>query len=96
MTYGTDKYSQLKVVTFKESSFIKNISWDSNTESLLVGFNSGTTWVYYNVPENIYNDLLKASSVGTYFNKVIRDNYPSQRINYKLNESRSVQKEEKA
>lgn len=84
----------IKVVKFKDSSFIKNLSWDSDSESLFVAFNSGTTWVYHGVPESVYHDLLKASSIGSYFNKMIRDNYPSQRINYKFSED--GKKEQKA
>lgn len=83
----------IKVVKFKDSSFIKNLSWDPDSESLFIAFNSGTTWVYYSVPESVYDDLAKASSIGSYFNKMIRDKYPSQRINYKFPED--VQKEQK-
>jgi lysyl-tRNA synthetase class 2 len=87
----------IKIVRFKESSFIKNLSWHQDSGSLFVAFNSGTTWVYYDVPESIVQDLLKASSTGSYFNKMIRDKYPSQRINYKfLQDGSEEQKETQA
>lgn len=83
----------IKQYSFKDSSFIKNIAWDYDSESLFVKFNSGTTWVYYGVPNSVYDSLLAASSIGSFFNKNIRDHYPSQRINYSF---KDVEKEEQA
>jgi hypothetical protein len=83
----------IKSIFFRDSSFIKNVAWDDDSESLLVKFNSGTTWVYFGVPENIYNSMIKATSVGAYFNKNVRDNYSSQRINYSFPEVSDEQEE---
>lgn len=67
---------------FRDSSFIQHVSWDSDFNNLAIQFNTGTVWIYYNVPENVYKSLLKAKSVGAYFNKEIRDNYSSERFVY--------------
>lgn len=67
---------------YRDSSFIKHISWDSDFFNLAVQFSTGTVWIYYNVPENVYKALITATSVGSYFNKNIRDNYPSERYSY--------------
>jgi hypothetical protein len=72
----------IKSFFYRSSSFIQNVSWDTNTEVLLVKFVSGTTWVYQDVPEEIYNRLVKSPSVGQYFNKNIRNKYISYVLNY--------------
>jgi len=64
---------------YRDSSFINHISWDSDYLTLSVRFVSGTVWMYHDVPENTYRSLLKAKSVGAYFNKNIRDSYPSEK-----------------
>lgn len=83
----------IKSYFFRDSSFITNVSWNEDSESLYVKFNSGTTWVYYEVSQETYNRLIKAVSVGEYFNKNIRNKYSSERINY-LFEVDNVKKEE--
>lgn len=71
----------IKTTFYRSSSFITNVSWDDDTETLLVQFISGTTWLYHDVPQDAYNRLVRSPSVGQYFNKNIRDNYPSEVIN---------------
>lgn len=72
----------IKTFFYRDSSFITNVSWDTQSESLLIQFVSGTTWVYYSVSQDIYNRLIKSPSVGEYFNKNIRNKFTSERINY--------------
>ena len=79
---------------YRDSSFIKHISWDSDFLNLAVLFNTGTVWIYYNVPENIYKALITAKSVGAYFNKNIRDVYASERYAYKNEVNSGGQEEE--
>jgi hypothetical protein len=67
---------------YRDSSFINHISWDSDFLNLAVRFASGTVWIYYGVPQEIYKSLITAKSVGAYFNKNVRDNYPSERYSY--------------
>lgn len=72
---------QIKSFFYRSSSFINNVSWDPNSEILMVQFVSGTTWAYHDVPENVYGQLICSLSVGQYFNKNIRDIYSGYRIN---------------
>lgn len=81
---------------YRDSSFINHVSWDSDFQNLAIRFSTGTVWVYYNVPENKYKALIQAKSVGAYFNKNIRDNYPSERYAYPSEVSNLVQEEEKS
>lgn len=84
----------IRTTFYRSSSFITNVAWDEDSESLMVKFVSGTTWVYFNVPEEKYVSMIRAESVGSYFNKNIRDFYSSQRINYSF-EDNNVKKQEK-
>jgi hypothetical protein len=84
----------IKSVFYRDSSFVKNVAWDEDSESLFIRFNSGTTWVYFGVPRNIYSELIKSPSVGQYFNVNIRNLYSSQRINYPFPEDNNGQEKE--
>lgn len=58
------------------SSNIHSIGYQNTT--LEVEFNNGRIYQYYNVPENLYNGLMNASSHGSYLaSKIIN------RFNYK-------------
>ncbi|HCI6410230.1 TPA: KTSC domain-containing protein, partial [Klebsiella quasipneumoniae subsp. similipneumoniae] len=40
----------------------------------------GAIYQYYDVTEDVYTDLLNASSIGSYFSNNIRNAYPTQKI----------------
>jgi hypothetical protein len=84
----------IKTAFYRDSSFITNVSWDDDTEFLLVKFNSGTTWIYYGVSQDVYNRLIKSISVGEYFNKNIRNKFESVRLNYPVKDLTDVKKED--
>jgi len=44
-------------------------------EILTIQFVSGLTYVYYDVPPMVYDNLKRAKSKGAYFNRHIRDTY---------------------
>lgn len=54
------------------SSAIENVSYDKDTQTLRLEFKQGTEYDYPNVPENEFNGLVKAESVGKYFNSNIK------------------------
>ena len=89
--------SQIKSIFFRSSSFITNVSWDPNSEILMLRFVSGSTWAYHNVPQEVYESLIRSTSVGEYFNKNIRNKYPSESINLASNikGAKSGKKEQK-
>lgn len=68
---------ELKSVT---STNIAQIGYDLNTKVLRVIFKSGTVYDFTNVGEDIYSNLLNASSVGKYFHQFIRDKYFFNRV----------------
>lgn len=58
-----------------KSSAIRFLEHNDNNLELSVSFTDGTNRVYSGVPLPVYFDLLKAPSVGGYFNHSIRDQY---------------------
>ena len=64
------------------SSDIAAIGYDPVTETLEVEFLSGSIYQYYNVPENMYDQLMKGSSKGRFLNTYIKTAYPYSRVGY--------------
>ena len=57
------------------SEAIATVNYDTDSGTMSVGFTDGTLYVYSDVPEAVYVDLITASSIGGYFNKNVRDAY---------------------
>lgn len=53
------------------SSNVKSIGYDINTSILEVEFKNGRVYQYFNVPINVYNAFINASSIGKYLNSNI-------------------------
>jgi len=63
-----------------ESSNVSSLGYDDSSERLFIKFNSGAIYVYYDVPIEEYNNLLTASSIGSYVWTNIRDRYTYENI----------------
>lgn len=63
-----------------DSSNLEWIAFDKDKEELYIKFKNGGTYVYYNVPEDIFNNLLNAGSKGRYFWMKIRDVYEYKKL----------------
>ena len=76
--------SEKTIETFSplDSSFIIKMSWYADGNILMLTFNTGSIWAYYDVPFEVYSGFCKAKSYGSYFNANIRNAYESQRVNY--------------
>jgi hypothetical protein len=57
------------------SSAITWVNYDDQTRRLHITFHASGTYTYFGVPRLVYDGLLRAPSVGTYFNDNIRDRY---------------------
>jgi len=55
-----------------ESSNLASIGYDAENEILEIEFNHGGIYQYFDVPENIYEELMNASSHGQYFDRNIK------------------------
>ena len=62
------------------SSNIHSIGYDKEELILEIEFQSGGIYQYFGVPEYAYNDLMTASSHGSYFSQAIKDRYSYRKI----------------
>ena len=58
-----------------DSSMIRFVRYDPRGRALHIIFTSGKTYIYMDVPREVYDALLKADSKGEFFNEEIRDQY---------------------
>lgn len=62
------------------SSNIASIGYDEGSETLEIEFLNGTVYQYYNVPKNIYDQLMQEGSKGKFLNTYIKNAYPYSRV----------------
>ena len=62
------------------SSNLASVGYDPATQTLEIEFLSRSVYQYYNVPENIYRQLMAAGSKGKFFHQYIRNVYPYSRV----------------
>ena len=66
--------------TSVSSSMMASIGYDSKTKMLEIEFNSGAIWQYLDFPKSEFNKMIKADSLGRYFNDCIKDCYDETRV----------------
>jgi hypothetical protein len=57
------------------STNLRAIGYDSDGQTLEVEFTNGSVYRYSGVPQDRYDALMSASSVGSYFNANIKNSY---------------------
>lgn len=57
------------------SSNLASVGYDQSSSTLEIEFNSGGVYQYYEVPSHIYDELMNASSLGSYFHHNIKSIY---------------------
>jgi hypothetical protein len=62
-------------VTTVESTTLSRIAYDDTRNLLRLEFGSGAIYQYFDVPAAVYADLLRATSKGIYFNRMIRGRF---------------------
>lgn len=55
-----------------ESSNLASIGYDAENKILEIEFNHGGIYQYFDVPENVYEELMDADSHGQYFDRNIK------------------------
>ena len=63
-----------------ESSNLASVGYDAENEILEIEFNHGGVYQYFDVPQNVYEELMNASSHGVYFSANIRNDYAYQKL----------------
>jgi len=51
------------------------VGYDPNTLTLEVEFKDGAVYQYFDVPETVYQELMRAGSIGQFMHANIRNNY---------------------
>lgn len=59
-----------------ESSMIQAVSYDETEQSLLILFNSGKAYRYFQIPKALFEELLASDSKGSFMRDRIIDQYP--------------------
>lgn len=65
---------------YVSSSNVEAVGYDAAARELWVRFISGDTYVYSGVDQGTHQGLLSAASIGSYLNRVIKGNYPYQKV----------------
>ncbi len=60
---------------FLESSTLASVGYDAKNQILEIEFNHGGVYQYFDVPKDVYDELMEADSHGKYFVHNIRDDY---------------------
>lgn len=63
-----------------ESSMIQAVGYDQELKMLEVVFNTGKTYHYFEVPQEVYDALLAADSKGSYMQDAVIDCYSYRQI----------------
>jgi KTSC domain-containing protein len=62
------------------SSSISQVGFEAASNTLEIVFTDGRAYQYFDVPENVYQALVNAASVGQYFHREIRGTYRFARV----------------
>jgi KTSC domain len=57
------------------SSTIQSVGYDAATNTLEIEFTNGNIYQYFDVPQGIYEGLVGAGSVGSFFSQNVRGVY---------------------
>lgn len=57
------------------SSNLASVGYDTQSQTLEIEFNHGGIYQYFDVPQEEYDSLINADSIGSYFYHNIRDAY---------------------
>jgi hypothetical protein len=71
---------------YVQSSAFERVSYDQETHTLYATFReSRRTFLYEDVPQELYDGLIFADSLGHYFNAYIRGHFPYREIPHRQN-----------
>jgi hypothetical protein len=57
------------------SSNLASVGYVAESETLEVEFKNGLVYEYYNVPQFLHERMMQAGSIGSFFNREIKNNY---------------------
>ena len=62
------------------SSNVAAIGYDHDENVLVVEFHGGATYRYQNVPENVYEGMKEAESIGKFLNSQVKGVYEYEKV----------------
>lgn len=62
------------------SSNISEVGYDETSRILEVLFSNGSVYQYFDVPPQIYTELMQAGSIGQYLNANVKGNFRYARV----------------
>lgn len=75
LQYFLSEMTQERV--YVDSSMLSWVAYDAEEEVLTVEFvNNGEIWAYYEIPQEIYDELLEAPSVGRFMRANVLGTFP--------------------
>jgi hypothetical protein len=74
-----NEFSRIKR-TYVHSSNMASVGYDAEKQILEIEFHDGTTYQYFDVPKEIYEGLMSAGSIGSYFMHNIKNEFKYQKI----------------
>ncbi len=66
-----------------DSSMLMSVGYDSTTKTLRSIFSSGKVYDYFEVPQEVYDQLISSESKGRYMSDAIIDMYSYQQVKAK-------------
>lgn len=63
-----------------DSTALSDLTYNQNTEDLLIEFTSGDKFVYYGIPKEMWDEIRSSRSAGSYYHANIRGKYSASRI----------------
>ena len=75
-----EKQKQLTKSWVGLSSQVMTTSYNPETKVMRVTFNTSGTYAYSNVPEEVWNESLKATSIGKFINSYIKNKYDFKKL----------------
>jgi hypothetical protein len=62
------------------SNNLRSVGYDAQHQVLEIQFHAGGIYQYHEVPVKVYNELMTASSKGSYFERNIKHKYQERRM----------------
>ena len=69
-------------ILFKEgtSSFINGLSYAVGDQTLILNFKNDVSYKYYDVPKDIFEEMIVAESKGKYFHQTIKNKFKNEAV----------------
>jgi len=62
------------------SSNVASVGFDPSTQTLEIEYKNGSVYQYFDVPQAVYDELIRAESVGTFLNAQVKGVYRYARL----------------